>query len=116
MISNVIIINNTTKNNGFHHKSKSPIYYENENKEAGKGAKYLIGNAFELKKDVYDDISHEEVNYFMKLTLLLTQLTQEQQKLLAEILLLTSTSKDKDLSIFKNTRVPTSVKDFEDFF
>ena len=65
---------------------------------------------------IFADISNEEVNYFMKLSLLLSQLTQQQQILLAEILLLTSTSKDKDLNIFKNTRVPTSVKDFEDIF
>ena len=101
---------------GFHNESKSPSYYEKEILEKGMGAKYLVGNAFEFNNESYNDISIEEVNYFMKLTLLLTQMTQDQQKLLAEILLLTSTSKDKELSIFKNTRVPTSVKDFDDIF
>ena len=106
----------TNKNVGFHPKSKSPNYYSNEIKEKGNDAKYLLGKTFELKDNDFTEISNEEVNYFMKLSLLLTQITQQQQLLLAEILLLTSTSKDKDLNIFKNTRVPTSVKDFEDIF
>ena len=80
------------------------------------GDKYLIGNAFELHKDSYKNITLQEVNYFMKFTLLLTQLTEVQQKLLAEIMLLTSTSKDTKLSIFVETRVPTCIEDFNDIF
>jgi hypothetical protein len=118
-IINIINKENNTlnsKSKGFNTKSNSIKYYENEHKEKGMGAKYLIGNAFELHEDSYKNITLQEVNYFMKLTLLLTQLTEVQQKLLAEILLLTSTSKDSKLNIFSETRVPTCVDDFNDIF
>jgi hypothetical protein len=109
-------INTNLSKGGFDSKSNSIKYYENEIEERGKGVKYLIGNAFELEKLDYEKISLQEVTYFLKLTLLLTQLTEVQQQLLAEILLLTSTSKDIKLSIFGETRVPTSLQDFNDIF
>lgn len=109
-------VNTHLLSNIFDTNSNSTKYFENENEQKDNGARYLIGNAFELTKEDYEHISLEEVNYFMKLTLLLTQLTEVQQKLLAEILLLTSTSKDSKLSIFGKTRVPTSIQDFNDIF
>ena len=52
--------------------------------------------------------------FFLKLSSLLTQLTNQQQQMLADIMLDVSNSKDKSLSIFgEHTRVPTSMDDFE---
>lgn len=101
---------------GFDKDSKSPKYYKYENKSPGMGAKYLIGSAFELSENDYDKITTKEVNFFMNMALLLTQLTQQQQKLLADILLPAINSKDINLSIFKNTRCPNSMDDFEYLF
>lgn len=39
---------------GINLKSKSTIYHENENEAIGMGARYLIGNAFELSKESYE--------------------------------------------------------------
>jgi hypothetical protein len=110
--SNHKIINNDY--NAFEPKSKSIKYYKYENKFPGNGPKYLIGNAFHKREEDYEKIGTEEVEFFLKLSSLLTQLTKKQQQLLADIILVASNSKDKSLSIFgEHTRVPTSMEDFE---
>lgn len=101
---------------GFEMNANSRCYYEHEMDAVGNGAKYLIGRAFHLSQDTFCNITMEEVNFYLKMSQLLTQLTQQQQKLLAEILLQASNAKDKELTIFKTTRVPTSVEDFEEIF
>ena len=101
---------------GFDCNSKSLEYYAYEAKSPGLGAKYLLGKAFHHPKDKLDDITIEEVTFFLKMALLLSQLTQQQQTLLADILLIATNSKDAKLSIFKTTRVPTTTDDFNSIF
>jgi hypothetical protein len=76
-------------------------------------SKYLTAKAFSL--DV-EDVTLEEARFSSMMANLLCQLTQTQQKLLAEILSYASNAKDPNRSIFKRTRLPVSQEDFEDIF
>lgn len=107
---------NTANICGFKNNSTSLTYHEYESQYPGKGAKYLIGNAFELSQNDHDNISDEELLFFLKLSLLLSQLTQQQQKTLAELFLIVANCKEEDKNIFKKTRVPTTMNDFEHIF
>jgi hypothetical protein len=61
-------------------------------------------------------VTEEEAEFALQMAILLTEMTQKQQKSLASIMLAVANSKDKELSIFKNTRVPVSVHDFQQFY
>jgi hypothetical protein len=98
------------KDCGFDPDSASPKYFMYEEHNPGKGAQYLIAYAFGINTN---DVTIEEVEFSLTMAKLLSQLSQTQQSLLATILFYSSNSKDKELSIFKNTRVPTTVDDFQ---
>jgi hypothetical protein len=97
----------------FHPSSNSPKFFVNEQKYPGTGAQYLTANAFSLS---VDDVTFDEVNYSFTMASLLCQLTASQQQLLAEVMLHTLNAKDPKLSIFKKTRAPTSISDFNDLY
>ena len=97
----------------FDTESRSPEFYSFEQQHPGQGSKYLTAKAFGVQPC---DVSTEEANFSLKITKLLTELTKTQQHCLAECLLQAANSKDKSLSIFNHTRVPTSVDDFNDFY
>lgn len=105
--------NNNIGNDCITHDFNLAPFFVHEIDKPGKGAQFLTAQAYSL--DI-DQVTQEEVHFCFTFATLLCQLTQHQQKLLAEVMLQTSNSKEPNLSIFKNIRVPTSVTDFQDFF
>ena len=58
----------------------------------------------------------QEADFALKMTKLLTNLSQLEQELLGECLLSIVNAKDPTLSIFKATRAPSSVTNFNEFY
>lgn len=104
---------NQLKECGFDKDSKSPAYYAFLNKNEGMGAQYLTAKAFSVDVTL---VTEEEATFSLLMANLLCQLTNAQQKLLAEILKFASNAKDKKNSIFEHTRVPISQQDFDDLY
>lgn len=98
---------------GFDAQSNSPEFYLFEATHPGEGAMFLTAKAFSLRPD---DISADEARFSLHMAKFLGNLTKSEQGMLAECMFHAANSKDPALSIFKNTRVPTSVQDFRDFY
>jgi hypothetical protein len=98
-------------NCGFAEHSKSPAFYEFVHSNGvGMGAQYLTAKAFDVPVNT---ISLAEARFSLLMAKLLCQLTKTQHGLLAEILTFASNAKDDEKSIFKGTRLPITVGDFE---
>ena len=104
---------NDIKQHGFATNSHSPEFYWCEHHFPGTGSRNLTAKAFSL---LVDEVTTEEARFSLTISSLLLQLTKEQQALLGECMLQAANSKDSGLSIFKKTRVPTSVEDFKQFY
>jgi hypothetical protein len=98
---------------GFHPVSKSPKFFRGEFQEKGMGIRSLTGKAFDV---LPDDVGHEEAHFALELSSLLVQLMEPQKVLLASCLLKATNSRDKELSIFKATRVPVSSDAFKNIY
>ena len=79
----------------------------------GMGKRHLTGLAFEVEPE---EVSDAEADFALLMTKLLTNLTESDRTLLAEVMLKAVTSRDPKLSIFNKTKPPTSVKDFKQWF
>jgi hypothetical protein len=97
----------------FHPESKSPAFYEFEVTNPGQGAKFLTAKAFKL---TVDQVTTEEAEFHLVMASLLSKFSIKEQEGFAYCLFHAANSKDPELSIFKATRVPTSVEDFRDFY
>lgn len=95
---------------GFDNQSKSPAFYQFVHSNKGTGSQYLTAKAFSV--DVVN-VEEEEARFSLLMAQLLCQLTKTQQVLLAEILAYASNAKDTNKTIFKGTRLPITVDDFE---
>jgi hypothetical protein len=98
---------------GFDKESKAPAFYEFLYANEGKGAQYLTAKAFTV--DV-EKVSVAEARFALLMAMLLCQLTQAQHELLAQILSYAANASDSKKSIFKTTRVATTVEDFNDLY
>jgi hypothetical protein len=93
--------------------STSPAFYHFESQHPGKGAKYLTAKPFDVPPS---DVSNEEAEFHLRMTQFLSRLTKPEQEELGYLLLHVYNSREADLSIFKNTRPPTSTEDFNEFY
>jgi hypothetical protein len=95
---------------GFSELSNSPEYYWEEHKHQGFGLKHLVAKAWGKEPE---EISDEEASFTLSLSTLLLKLTEEERKLLARCMEQAINSKDKELSIFKNTNCPYTTRQFD---
>jgi len=98
---------------GFSKESNSPNYFIQEQEYPGKGAKYLTAKAYNLQ---VEDVTMEEIHFTFSMASLLCNLTLNEQKALADILKIVANTKDPEKPIFKKTRPPMSVEDFDDIY
>ena len=97
----------------FHEQSKAAAFYEFESQNPGKGAKFLTAAAFSVS---VEEVTTEEAEFSIRISSILSKLSKKEQEGFAYCLLHATNSKDPELSIFKSTRVPTSVEDFRDLY
>ena len=103
----------TLRSMGFADGSKSPSFIWQNMRANGHGLKYLTSKAFGLQPD---EVTWEEAQFSVLMSSLLIELSGNQRRLLANILLLAGNAPNPSLSIFKQTRLPTSVEDFDRFY
>ena len=98
---------------GFHKESKTPVFLHHELTEKGFGIRYLTGKAFNVNPKA---VNNDEAKFCLELSSLLVQLTDTQRQVLANILMTAGNNGNKDMSIFKTIRLPTSQDDFNQLF
>ena len=98
---------------GFHKESKTPVFLHHELTEKGLGIRYLTAKAFNVNPNA---VNKDEAKFCLELSSLLVQLTDTQRQLLARILMTAGNNGNKDLSVFKTIRLPTSQDDFNQLF
>ena len=101
-----------TKKN-FHEHSASPAFFSYEIKHPNQGAHFLLGKAFSANPE---DITDDEVQFALMVAKLLNTITLSQRELFADILLKSVNANNPQFSIFKNTRVPTTMQDFDKYY
>jgi len=97
----------------FHPRSKSPEFYWYESQHPGHGAKYLTAKPFTVEPA---EVTNEEAEFHLRTAKFLTRLTKADQEEFAYCMLQVLNAGDETLSIFKSTRPPHKVKDFDDFY
>ena len=74
-------------------------------------------SGFEIShSESVEDISQQEAQFTILFSSLLIELTGKQRSVHAEILLLAGNASNQELSIFRKTRLPTTVEDFDLFY
>ena len=104
---------NELTDHGFDSDSNAPAFYWSEHQLPGSGVRNLTATAFSLPTQPG---TNEEARFLLTSLSLLIQLTKSQRELFAECMLKAANSKHPLLSIFGNTRVPTSEDDFQNFY
>ena len=104
---------NELKDHGFDPDSNAPAFYWSEHKLSGSGVRNLTAKAFSLHTE---QVTNAEARFSLTISNLLIQLTESQKELFAQCMLHEANSKHAHLSIFKQTRVPTSEDDFQKFY
>ena len=98
---------------GFDASSTTPDFLLNENKCKGMGIRFLTGKAFNVNPE---QVTKEEARFCLQLSSLLIQLSDPQKKILSDILATAGNNGNKELSIFRTIRLPTTKDDFDRFF
>ena len=100
---------------GFDPSSNSPTFFHYlHNHSAAAAAKYVVAKAFERPDP--NILTEEEAKFHLIAAQFATEITSSQRKTLAYLLQQAAVSKDRDLSIFSQTRVPVTEGDFHDFY
>ena len=94
--------------------SASPPFYHYESTNPGMGSHFLVASAFEISQP--KSISVEEVKFCLNMTSLLSRLTGQERKQLANIMFDAVNANNTEKSIFKTIRLPTSTEDFNTIF
>ena len=111
---NIVTLADIENTRTFDPESKAPEFYFCEQMHGGQGAKFLTAKAFEVSDPA--KITDQEAKFTLQITKFLNELTQDQQKTFADLMLQAVNSKNPELNIFVNTRAPTSKKDFNQFY
>ena len=98
---------------GFESTSNTPAYLHYEYQEKGLGARYLTAKAFGVNPN---QVSLDEAKFCLQICTLLIGMTEKQKTMLATILSTAGNNGNKDLSIFKTIRLPTTLEDFDRLF
>lgn len=95
---------------GFDKSSSSPSFFWAEHEKKGLGVKHLIAKAWDIADA--NEITDGEAKFALKFSSLLLKLTDDEMELLAYCMTEAVKSEQPKLSVFKKTRCPCTVDDF----